>query len=174
VTAIRVEGPEPSVIARCAALRELLDKENETEELHSSRSRAFWRAVRDVEFFKADAGSDLSEDTQVWRLSVPPSAGAGVLQSLVDGCGGEGLFDWGGGLVWYAMPVQTDAAHHAVRQALSECGGHATLIRAAEDVRGQVPVFQPQNSAMAALSRRVKEGFDPHRILNPGRMYAGQ
>ncbi|HIP78251.1 MAG TPA: hypothetical protein EYH07_07290, partial [Kiloniellaceae bacterium] len=31
----------------------------------------------------------------------------------------------------------------------------------------------PQDPAMAALQARVKEGFDPHRILNPGRMYAG-
>jgi FAD/FMN-containing dehydrogenase len=23
------------------------------------------------------------------------------------------------------------------------------------------------------LTRRVREGFDPHRVLNPGRMWAG-
>jgi glycolate oxidase FAD binding subunit len=26
---------------------------------------------------------------------------------------------------------------------------------------------------LAALSKRVKESFDPQRILNPGRMWAG-
>ncbi|MDH3594546.1 MAG: hypothetical protein OEM93_06800 [Rhodospirillales bacterium] len=26
---------------------------------------------------------------------------------------------------------------------------------------------------MAALTRRVKDGFDPRRVLNPGRMVAG-
>jgi glycolate oxidase FAD binding subunit len=34
-----------------------------------------------------------------------------------------------------------------------------------------VPVFQPQTSALVALSRRVKESFDPKRVLNRGRMY---
>jgi len=26
---------------------------------------------------------------------------------------------------------------------------------------------------VAALTRRVKEGFDPRGVLNPGRMYSG-
>jgi glycolate oxidase FAD binding subunit len=34
-------------------------------------------------------------------------------------------------------------------------------------------VFEPQEPGLAALTDRVKDGFDPHRILNPGRMYAG-
>lgn len=174
VTAVRVEGPEPSVVARCQALRELLGAGHKTEELHTTRSRAFWRAMRDVEFFRADAGSAFSENSQVWRLSVPPSHGATVLESLVGQCGGEGLYDWGGGLIWYSMPAQPGAAHQIVRGALSKCGGHATLIRADSAVRANVPVFQPQTDAMAALVQRIKNGFDPHQILNPGRMYPGQ
>jgi len=34
-------------------------------------------------------------------------------------------------------------------------------------------VFQPQPEPLAALTRRIKEGFDPRAILNPGRMYPG-
>jgi glycolate oxidase FAD binding subunit len=40
-------------------------------------------------------------------------------------------------------------------------------------LRASVDVFQPQEPALAALSRRVKESFDPHGVLNPGRMWAG-
>jgi glycolate oxidase FAD binding subunit len=40
-------------------------------------------------------------------------------------------------------------------------------------VRAAVAVFEPQDQAVAALTRRVKEGFDPQGVLNPGRMYAG-
>jgi glycolate oxidase FAD binding subunit len=34
-------------------------------------------------------------------------------------------------------------------------------------------VFAPQEAGLAALTRRVKQGFDPNGVLNPGRMWAG-
>ncbi|MEO1225897.1 MAG: FAD-linked oxidase C-terminal domain-containing protein, partial [Pseudomonadota bacterium] len=57
-----------------------------------------------------------------------------------------------------------------VRAAVDGVGGHATLIRALEPVRAAVPVFQPEPEPLAALSRRIKDAFDPKGILNPGRM----
>ena len=64
-----------------------------------------------------------------------------------------------------------DAA--AVRRAASKTGGHATLIRAPAAVRAAVEVFEPQGGALAGVSKRVKESFDPKGVLNPGRMWAG-
>jgi glycolate oxidase FAD binding subunit len=40
-------------------------------------------------------------------------------------------------------------------------------------VRASVGAFAPEAGALAALTRRVKEGFDPQGVLNPGRMWAG-
>ena len=34
-------------------------------------------------------------------------------------------------------------------------------------------VFEPLRGALATLSKRVKSGFDPHGVLNPGRMHEG-
>jgi glycolate oxidase FAD binding subunit len=34
-------------------------------------------------------------------------------------------------------------------------------------------VFAPQDTAVAGLTKRVKESFDPRGVLNPGRMWAG-
>jgi glycolate oxidase FAD binding subunit len=34
-------------------------------------------------------------------------------------------------------------------------------------------VFEPETGALAALTKRVKESFDPKRVLNPGRRWAG-
>jgi glycolate oxidase FAD binding subunit len=47
------------------------------------------------------------------------------------------------------------------------------LIRGSAALRASVDVFQPQDAAVAALSKRVKDGFDPNGVLNPGRMWAG-
>jgi glycolate oxidase FAD binding subunit len=171
VTAIRVEGPGPSVEHRAASLRQELADLAETEELHSANSAAFWAEVRDVAPFAAEPKKIL------WRLSVPPAAGAQVVSRIAQGQTAQYYFDWGGGLIWLALPASDglafDARHAAVRAAFRDCGGHATLVRAPDEVRAAVSVFQPQDPGNAALTERVKDGFDPRRILNPGRMYAG-
>ena len=51
--------------------------------------------------------------------------------------------------------------------------GHATLVRAPAAIRATVPVFEPQDAGLAALTKRIKESFDPKGVLGPGRMYAG-
>ena len=84
------------------------------------------------------------------------------------------LLDWGGGLVWAAVPESGDVGAEAVRRAIrgQDGGGtgHATLVKASAALRRAIAVFEPQPAPLAALSRRVKEAFDPEHILNPGRM----
>jgi glycolate oxidase FAD binding subunit len=46
-------------------------------------------------------------------------------------------------------------------------------MRAPASVRAAIDVFAPQDPALAALTKRVKESFDPQGVLNPGRMWAG-
>jgi len=163
VSAIRIEGPGPSVKYRSNTLRQSLAEFGETEELHTSNSRSLWSEVCDVDYF-------VLSGEQIWRLSVPPADGAKVAQKIMDSIGGRVFFDWGGGLIWLAIEARPDGAHQEVRGALAEFGGHATLLRAAADVRSQVPVFQPQPDALARISARVKNSFDPMGVLCPGRM----
>ncbi len=166
LTAIRVEGIAPSVEARTAALRQELSDYGRAEELDDAGSRALWARIRDA--------APLADppDRVLWRLSVAPQAGHSVAAALADGHEVEALYDWGGGLVWLALDGGDDAGAEAVRKALEPRGGHATLVRAPAEVRAAVPVFQPQPEPLAELTRRVKEAFDPNRILNRGRMYA--
>ena len=181
VTAIRIEGPGPSVEQRCAALRRDLADSGPTEELHSMRSAIFWREIRDVARLLPDSGR------LIWRLSVPPSSGAQIVAEitkntpppLAGGGGGRGdtattpaehYYDWSGGLIWLALPATDDASAAAIRATIARHGGHATLMRAPAATRLSVPVFEPQPAPLAALSRRVKASFDPRRILNPGRV----
>jgi glycolate oxidase FAD binding subunit len=84
----------------------------------------------------------------------------------------EVLYDWAGGLVWLATPVATEAAASLVRAAVRAVGGHATLVRAPASLRAALDVFEPPEGGLAALTKRVKEGFDPKGVLNPGRMWA--
>lgn len=167
VTAVRVEGVAPSVAYRAGALKDRLGAFGEIGELDDGDSATLWREIRDVRPFVED------RDRQVWRLSVPPAAGPGVVEEIGQTVDALAYYDWGGGLIWLAVAPGPDAAHEAVRGAVKPSGGHATLIRASDDVRTRVPVFPVQSDALAELTRRVKDSFDPRRILNPGRMYAG-
>ncbi len=168
VTAFRIEGSAPSAAARCRALRDDLAGLGEIEELHRRNSAALWREIGGVAPFAGDDGRN------VWRLSVPPASGVGVAEAIGRELDAEVFYDWGGGLVWLAA-ADNDAVReaHAIRKAVGECGGHATLIRAPASLRARINVFQPQTRPLAALSRRLKQGFDPNGILNPGRMYDG-
>ena len=166
VTAVRVEGPEPSVVHRCAALHDLLAPWGDVDELHSRNSAALWAELRDVAYF---AGDGARRATAIWRLSAPPAAPAGFLHRLAEETGADWFADQGGGLVWLAAPAEETAAA-AIRAAADSCGGHATLVRAPAALRAAIPAFHPQPAPVAALSERLRAQFDPKRVLNPGRM----
>jgi len=161
VTAIRVEGPAPSVGPRTEALRAALAAFGPTEELHSTRSIAFWQAVRDVTPLTMT-------DRQVWRLHLAPATAPEVVATIARQIEIEALYDWAGGLVWMSLPPRSDAGAAIVRAACAP--GHAMLVRAEDSVRATVPVFEPKPAPLAALAARVAESFDPKRIFNRGRM----
>ncbi len=163
VAALRVEGPAPSVDYRLERLTAALSAGGrEFATLEAADSRRLWREIRDVALLPADGC--------LWRLSLPPTAGGALADRFAE-LAGDRLYDWSGGLVWLATTEVSAAAAAALRDLFASFGGHATLIRAPEKVRGEIEVFQPQPAPLAALTRRIKRSFDPERILNRGRMY---
>ena len=169
VTAIRLEGFGPSVAYRADRVTALFAGRAQVADIAGDEAKLFWQRLRDV-LPLAEPG-----DRPLWRLSVPPAAGAAILGRLTEALDAEGFYDWGGGLIWAVLKsgADRDAGAAAVRGALGREGGHATLLRAPDAVRAAVDVFQPQPEALAALSRRVKHSFDPKTVLNPGRMTPG-
>jgi glycolate oxidase FAD binding subunit len=169
VTALRLEGPAPSVAYRSQALRDSLSEHGPTEVLEEADTERLWKEIRDVR--------PLIEPRErpVWRISVPPASGPAVAAAIAGQMDAELFYDWAGGLIWAATGAALDdAGAGAVRNAIAlHGGGHGTLIRAPASVRASVDVFEPLPSSLAALAARVKEGFDPRKVLNPGRMYAG-
>jgi glycolate oxidase FAD binding subunit len=119
---------------------------------------AFWRSIRDQThpFFSAAREGGMP----LWRVSVKSTAPYTDLA-------GEQLIEWGGALRWLQGDARIDA--EGLRAWASERGGHATLFRAAERTTG---ALQPLAPTLAAIHQRLKTEFDPHGILNPGRMYA--
>lgn len=170
VTAMRLEGFPTSVAARVEALSQELAGFGTPDMLDDEASRAFWADVRDVRPL-APPHTDLESDA-VWRISVAPTEGPAVLEAIADRSDCTGFLDWGGGLIWLSVPAIDDAAVAIVRGAVADnaASGHATLVRAPAAVRAAVPVFQPLPTPLAQLSARLKDQFDPNRVLNPGRL----
>ena len=170
VTLLRLEGIAASAEHRAAALGAALAPYGAVETLQDAASAAIWSSVRDVEPFAA--GAALAA-WPVWRIVCPPASGGALGERLARDTGGEVFYDWGGGLIWAALPPKPDAQAALVRERVDAAGGHATLLRASEDVRRNVDVFHPQQAGLAALSERVRHSFDPKNILNRGRLIRG-
>jgi glycolate oxidase FAD binding subunit len=170
IVALRLEGPAQSV----EFCRDALTHEHGTggaELLMGSEAVALWRALGEAAPF---AGLD---GRAAWRISVAPARGTELGQEISRALDAVWFLDWGGGLLWAAVAETGDAGAEVIRAAIRGPNGretgHATLIKGSPALRGSVAVFEPQPAPLAALSRRVKDAFDPARILNPGRMVEG-
>jgi glycolate oxidase FAD binding subunit len=143
--AVRLSGAEPAVAAARAQIGgdEALDPD------------PFWTGVRDhTHAFYAGAQA---AGSMLWRLSVRSTTPYADL-------GGDQLIEWGGALRWLAADGDLDAER--LRAWARSHGGHATAFRG-----GTGPVFQPLSPSLLSLHQRLKHAFDPHGILNRGRMY---
>ena len=168
LTALRLEGPAPSIAFRVEAL---VNAFGSGPRLDATETATFWRKIGDV------APLPPPDGRVVWRLCPTPSAAPALTAAIREKLrSADGFYDGGGGLVWLSLDAAeagADAGAAIVRAALKPLGGHATLVVASAAMRESVAVFEPEEAPLAALSRRIKQGYDPHGVLNPGRMREG-
>ena len=112
----------------------------------------FWDDLREqrLDFFQ--------QDKPLWRISVPMNTPDLKLA-------GQTIIEWNGALRWLSTDVPADEIRNQVKAA----GGHATLFRQAQLTN--VSVFHPLEPALFALQQRLKQQFDPKRILNRGKLF---
>ena len=167
-TVFRIDGLAASLDDCVASLKSAVRPFGDFATLNEAASQRLWRAIRDVQPFWA---SGPCGDRPLWRISTTPSKGYEIAAKISPAS--QLFYDWAGGLIWVAPPVTQDCGAGEIRHAIAAIGGHATLVRAPTAVRASFDPFHPEAGALAALTKRVKENFDPKRVLNPGRMWAG-
>jgi glycolate dehydrogenase FAD-binding subunit len=112
----------------------------------------FWNELRD---FKSPVFNSVKP---VWRLSVPSTSDLKLDDDMY-------LIDWGGAQYWLASERPAKDVYAMAR----ELNGSAFSFLNG-DRNGDV--FQPLSDELLKLHQGLKNAFDPHRILNPGKMYA--
>jgi glycolate oxidase FAD binding subunit len=167
LTLLRLEGIAASVRHRAGSLTEMLKPFGAVELVEEATSQAAWSSIRDAGPFAANGSLGA---WPVWRIISPPASGGALGEALARETGGEVIYDWGGGLIWVALPPKPDAQAALVRQRAAAFGGHAMLVRGPVELRREIDVFHPQPAGLVALSERVRNSFDPRRILNRGRL----
>lgn len=111
----------------------------------------YWQSIRE------HTHSFFNDTRPLWRLSLAPAHPPLKLE-------GDTLLDWGGAQRW----MLSNESPEAIRRAVEETGGHATLFRPHEI---NADIFQPLPGSLKQLHQRLKHAFDPDGILNHGRMY---
>jgi glycolate oxidase FAD binding subunit len=167
-TAIRVEGPSPSVAWRAAQIEKIFAA---AARLDAEASARLWSEIGEVRALLPQG------EPLVWRLCTTPSRAPALVGAIARALtSAEAFYDWGGGQVWLsldAMQAGPDGGDDVVRGLMQAAGGHATLIVAPASVRAAVNVFEAEPPALSALSARVKRNFDPMGVFNPGRVREG-
>jgi glycolate oxidase FAD binding subunit len=146
---VRLEGFSDSVAYRADRLAEEL-----TQFGAVTIGDVDWSAVRDARAFAGLPGD-------VWRVSIRPSAMPAMVSTLRADGDVQVMADWGGGLLWVLC-----AAGRDLRTSITS--GHATRVRS--DASAAIARFHPEPAAVAALSRGLRQRFDPRGILNAGVM----
>lgn len=166
LTLLRLENFATSVAERLEKLKAALKIYGKPLELDSETSWGLWSELRTLSVLPYSA------DTSLWRIVTLPTTSHQIVATIEKFMGAVAVYDWAGGLIWLEVPATADAAAADIRRAVAVRGGHATLIRAAPDVRSSVDVFEPMRPELEQLTRGLKKAFDPRNVLNRGRMYA--
>jgi glycolate oxidase FAD binding subunit len=166
-TVLRLENFVASLAYRAGELTKRLVEFGRPRVMEEVASQAFWLEVRDAAMLAEP------HEAALWRLSVKATDAPALVARLREAYPAlRAFYDWGGGLIWAALPATGDAGAALIRSTIAG-KGHATLLRAPDAMRAGVAVFEPEAAQVAALTRRIKASFDPLRLINPGRMVEG-
>jgi glycolate oxidase FAD binding subunit len=150
-TYLRVEGFEASITYRIEQLKALLGAD-QMSVVSAKLSNTLWQGLRDAKPL-ADKPGD------IWRVSCKPSEGP----TLAKTSGAlDWFYDWAGGLIW----LRTGAGHD-LRAAMGGFEGHATLVRAADDVKARLGTFHPETPGVARITQGLRARFDPKGLFSP-------
>ena len=166
ITAIRLEGPKISVTERVNTLKKLFsDYKTTISVLENYQSRIFWQNTTDLQFFN-------NSNNVVAKIVLPP-LNTDQLMNKFENEELKYVVDWAGNLIWVELPENDSVLLKHLRTEILKLSGHMTIIKAPNHVRIREDFLTTVDENIKVLSLKIKESFDPKKILNPGKMYSG-
>jgi glycolate oxidase FAD binding subunit len=162
--AFRVEGDKVSINEKIKSLtNELQLNTFKTFLLDTYQSEPFWKKINNLELFETTKNN-------LMRIVIEPSNGSKMMKYL--GNKFKYYIDWCGSLFWVEVPAKKNVKIKEIKKITKEFGGYLTIIKTSADYDYEESIFTIDDVRLI-ISKKIKESFDPKRILNPGKMYRG-
>jgi len=162
--AVRIEGSKKSIEERIKDIyKELQLKKMKTSILDFYQSKLFWEKINNLELF-AETKNNLL------RVVIPTSKSLDLMKYLKNNF--KYYIDWCGSLFWIEVLENENTQIKEIKQTIINLGGYLTVIKKSESLSSDIDIFTI-NDTRLLLSQKIKESFDPKKLLNPGKMYRG-
>ena len=160
--AVRIEGSKKSIEERIKDIyKELQLKKMKTSILDFYQSKLFWEKINNLELFSETKNNLL-------RAVIPTSKSLDLMKYLKNNF--KYYIDWCGSLFWIEVLENENTQIKEIKETIINLGGYLTVIKKSESLSSDIDIFTI-NDTRLLLSQKIKESFDPKKILNPGKMY---
>lgn len=162
--ALRVEGDKISVGEKIKSISKELELDKlKSVILENYQSVPFWKKVNNLELFSKTKNNLI-------RLVIEPASGIEMMKYL--GNKFKYYIDWCGALFWIDVPSKKNNKIKEMKELAIKLGGYLTIIKPAHDYDYEETIFTIDKTRLI-ISEKIKQSFDPKRVLNPGKMYRG-
>ena len=162
--ALRVEGDKISVGEKIKSISKELELDKlKSVILENYQSVPFWKKVNNLELFSKTKNNLI-------RLVIEPASGVEMMKHL--GNKFKYYIDWCGALFWIDVPSKKNDKIKEMKELAIKLGGYLTIIKPAQDYDYEETIFTIDKTRLI-ISEKIKQSFDPKRVLNPGKMYRG-
>jgi len=162
--AVRIEGSKKSIDERIQNItQELQIKKMKTSILDFYQSKLFWEKINNLELFSGTKNNLL-------RAVIPTATSLDLMKYLKNNF--KYYIDWCGSLFWIEVLEEENIQIKEMKETIINLGGYLTIVKKSESLSSDIDLFTI-NDTRLLLSQKIKESFDPKKLLNPGKMYRG-
>jgi len=162
--AIRIEGSKKSIDERIQDIsQELQTNKMKKSILDFYQSKLFWEKINNLELFSGTKNNLL-------RAVIPTATSLDLMKYLKNNF--KYYIDWCGSLFWIEVLEEENIQIKEMKEIIINLGGYLTIVKKSESLSSDIDLFTI-NDTRLLLSQKIKESFDPKKLLNPGKMYRG-